>query len=684
MVPIREDTLPRSRRLLLVALLLAPQEVAALREETQALEPVADQMPTALAILSRLDRDHYRDLRIDDAFSEHLLDSYLTALDPARIFFLAADVAGFERDFANALDDALQRGNLHPAFEIFNRYRERRLAELDYSVQALEHLDELRFDVEEAFVIDREDAPWPADEDAQHDQWRKYFKNEVLSLRLAKRTAEQIEQTLTRRYGNQRNQLEQMKSRDVFGLFMNLVSGSYDPHTQYLLPRDAENFDIMLSLSFQGIGAVLARDGELTRIDRLIPGGPAERSGELAAADRILAVGQGAEGELVDVVGWRTDEIADLVRGPKGSTVRLEVRAADAPVTSTRVVVLTRDEVRLEEQAARSKTIELDRDGRSRKVGVIELPTFYADMSGAPSGDPESRSSTRDVARLLEELQASDVDGVVMDLRGNGGGSLTEAQSLAGLFVGRRPVVQVKDATGRVGVLVPEDEALYEGPLVVMVDRLSASASEIFAAAMQDLGRGVVVGSTTFGKGTVQTLLPVERGERGELVLTQAKFYRVSGGSTQLRGVTPDIPFPSVYDPHDVGESALPEAMEWDSVRPLKARRFGRVEDALPRLKSLHAQRSAQSPAFLYQASKAAFFEEMSERREVSLNEKTREREAGQDEKRLLEIENAWREARGLEPVDDLASLERADEDDAEPFAREAAEILLDLEAASK
>ncbi len=644
------------------------------------LAPEGDEAGVAVAILGALEQVHYEDVVIDDAFSEGLLHSYLDTLDPSRSAFLASDVDEFERRFGLGLDDALLGGDLKPAFEIFNRFHDRVVGQLEFFVQAVGGLEVLAFDVPESVVIDRSKDAWPETEADARELWRKRFKNEVLVMRLNDRSNDEIRTALERRFENQLRRFEQTRSRDVFSLFMNTVTGAFDPHTSYFPPRDAENFDMQMSLSFQGIGAQLSADGEFTKIVRLIPGGPAEESGQVHAADRILAVGQGTDGEMVDVVGWRVDDIVELIRGPKDTAVRLALRSGDA-VDGQQVVTLTRARVKLEEQAAKAERIEVERDDRNWNIGVIDLPTFYADFEAARAGAENYKSSTRDVYKLLEELTSEGVDGIVVDLRGNSGGSLDEARTLSSLFLGRGPVVQIRNEEGRVQVLGSKQRAVYDGPLVVLVDRLSASASEIFAAAIQDRGRGLVLGSDTFGKGTVQTFRSLAT---GQLKYTQAKFYRVNGGSTQVRGVVPDIAFPSVYDMEDVGEGALPAALPWDRIRALDATRPG-FEHVLPELRAKHAKRVASDPALVRQAAELALYGEARKRTEISLVEAERRKQTNADEQRLLEIANAEREARGLESVADVDALREAEtDDDRDVFLREAAEVLVDLAASTR
>lgn len=673
-------------KIFLWTLLLALTAAALSAADQDTLTPSADQSKTLGTVIKRLGRYHYRRLTIDDDLSSRLFDRYLAYIDPSRIYLLASDVEEFE-PFRFTLDDALRRGDLDVAFKIFVRLQNRRIDRMEYLVRAVENdLDSLRFDVDDELELDREKTPWIESREEWDDLWRKQFKNDVLNMKLAERSMEDIKEVLTRRYEDRLHRTKQIKSEDVFRTYMDIFTQSYDPHTEYFPPRRAENFDISMSLSYEGIGALLGADGEYIKIQRIIPAGPAEKGGELQAGDRIVGVGQGEEGELVDVIGWRVDEVVGLIRGPKGTVVRLNILPANQPDSgSTRVVELTRNEVKLEEQAAQRTVLEIERGGEKRKIGVVELPAFYIDFKAARAGDPNYKSATRDVARLIEELKAEEVDGIVVDLRGNGGGSLVEAGELTGLFLGEGPIVQIRDPRGRSQVMEnPEPEAAFPGPLVVMVDRLSASASEIFAGAVQDYGRGIVVGSRTFGKGTVQSLMPL--GD-GQLKYTQAKFYRISGGSTQSRGVLPDIPFPSVYDPDEIGESALEESLPWDKIDPAEYERIDDIRDDLPGLLELHEKRIAENPEFTYFIDRLAYVQAARNRTRVSLNEAVRRREREEMEARLLDIENKRREAKGEEPVesfDDLSEEGEEDEpadpeDEVDPFIREAAEILVDF-----
>ncbi len=670
---------PRFWRPALVLFLLAPALAAARQvAASEDLAPAPGQAKVLREAVSLLGRNHYRKVSIDDGFSRQVLERYLEVLDPLRSFFLASDVAEFERSYGAALDEAVQKSDLAPAFAIYRRYRERLEEALRFQLQQVERgLDELELDGNETLELDRRDAPWPADRRAAEELWRKRFVDDVLRLRLADGDDAAIAETLAERYEGVLARARQTKSEDVLSLFANSVTYVYDPHTVYFAPRLAEDFDIAMSLSFEGIGALLGSDGVYARVERLIPGGPAELSGELEPLDRIRAVGQ-EEREFVDVVGWRIDDVVQLIRGPKGTRVRLSILRGEGDARP-RTIELVRDQVKLEEQAARKELLTLEQDGRSARVGVIELPAFYEDFAGARRGDPEHKSSTRDVVKLLSELLADGAEGIVLDLRRNGGGSLEEAVNLTGLFIGPKPVVQVKDAAGKVVVLASSAERMYDGPLVVMVDRISASASEIVAGALQDYGRALVVGSRTFGKGTVQNAVRIGG---AQLNLTQAKFYRVSGASTQLHGVAPDLALPDPFDEELIGESTERTALPYDRIAPARFTPDTALARALGELARLHAERAASDPDFVSVVERVRFQDESRDVHDLPLNEALRRAQLDESSARLLAIENARRRAHGQDPLADLAELAELDaesEDELDPLVEEAARIALDL-----
>jgi carboxyl-terminal processing protease len=621
------------------------------------LEPLDVHPRTLLTIVEQLRHNHFINKKLDDQLSSQIFDNYLKMLDGGRVYFLATDVEALEQ-YRYKLDDALIRGNLEPAFEIFNLYQQRLTDRLKFLLAEIETgLSEVDFTIDEAVEIDREKAPWPADAEAADDMWRKRLKAAALTMKLNDRPVEEIEELLTKRYKNRLNQARQTKSEDAFQLFVNAFATSYDPHTQYFSPRTSQNFNINMSLSLEGIGAVLRTDDEYTSVVELVPAGPADKAGVLKPSDRIISVGQGENGHLIDVVGWRLDDVVELIRGPKDSVVRLEViPRTSTDATTTRIVTITRDAVQLEEQAAKKKLLTLERNGERQRIGIIEVPTFYADFKAIQQGNPTYKSTTRDVRRLIEELEAEGIDGLVIDLRNNGGGSLQEADAMTGLFIKSGPTVQVKSANRRPSIYSDTDDAVaWDGPLAVLVNRLSASASEIFAGAIQDYGRGIIIGSQTYGKGTVQTLVPLNR---GQLKITAAKFYRVSGQSTQHQGVIPDIEFPELYDVERIGESSLVDAMPWDMIQPAVYPRAHDISSLLPELNARHQKRVATDADFEYMRALATKTRENRQLTHVSLNREVRAAEQAREEAWRLELENTLRRAKGEKPLASLEELE--------------------------
>ncbi|WP_165671130.1 carboxy terminal-processing peptidase [Metapseudomonas otitidis] len=623
------------------------------------LQPDREQVIASLNVVELLKRHHYNKPPLNDERSVKIYEGYLKMLDPAKMYFTAGDIAEFNA-WKTQFDDFLKKGDLQPGFTIYKRHLDRLKERLDFAIAMLgKGVDTIDFTVDETLETDREKATWAKDRAALDDLWRKRVKDEVLRLKLANKEPKAIQELLIKRYKNQRSRLGQTRGEDIFQAYINAFAQTYDPHTQYLSPDNAENFDINMSLSLEGIGAVLQSDSEHVKVVRLVPAGPAEKSKQIAPADKIVGVAQG-NGEMVDVIGWRLDEVVKLIRGPKGSVVRLEVvPASNAPNDQTsKIVSITREAVKLEEQAAKKSVIKLEHDGQSFKLGVIEVPAFYLDFKAFRAGNPEYKSTTRDVKKLLGELQKEKVDGVVIDLRNNGGGSLQEATELTGLFIDQGPTVLVRNSDGRVDVLADENSGVfYKGPMAVLVNRLSASASEIFAGAMQDYHRSLIIGGQTFGKGTVQTIQPLNH---GELKLTLAKFYRVSGQSTQHQGVIPDIEYPSVVDTKEIGESALPEAMPWDSIRPAIKPEVDPFRPFLAELKARHDARTAHNPDFVYSRERLALAQKLMKETVVSLNEAKRRAQQTDIENKQLAMENARRKAKG---EDLLKELKKEDED---------------------
>lgn len=614
-------------------------------ENWEYLQPDREQVVASLNVVELLKRHHYNKPPLDDARSQKIYDSYLKTLDPARSYFTAADIGEFDQ-WRNKFDDLLKSGDLEPGFLMYKRQLVRVQERLDYALLLLQDTSKLDFSVEESLLVERENAPWAKDRAELDDLWRKRVKDEVLRLKLAGKEPKAIEELLSKRYKSQLKRLDQTSGEDVFQAYINAFAQTYDPHTNYLSPDNAENFDINMSLSLEGIGAVLQSDNEHVKVVRLVPAGPAEKSKQIVPADKIIGVAQGDK-DMVDVIGWRLDEVVKLIRGPKGSKVRLEViPASNAPSDQTsKVVSIIREAVKLEEQAAQKSVLKLQHEGREYKLGVIKVPAFYLDFKAFRAGDPNYKSTTRDVKRLITELKKDKVDGVVLDLRDNGGGSLQEATELTGLFIDQGPTVLVRNSDGRVDVLADEEPGVfYTGPLAVLVDRLSASASEIFAGAMQDYHRGLILGGQTFGKGTVQTIQELNH---GELKLTLAKFYRVSGQSTQHQGVLPDIAYPDIVDTKEIGESALPEAMPWDSIRAAVKPEVDPFKPFLAELKARHEARTADNPDFVFTRERLALTQELMQQTSISLNEQTRRSQRAAIEARQLALENAKRKAKG-------------------------------------
>nr|WP_298058408.1 carboxy terminal-processing peptidase [uncultured Halomonas sp.] len=685
-------TLSRSVALAVMLVITSPAALAQL-------EPTDEQRQAAVEIADSLRYGHYADINFDEAWSQDAFQRYLDILDGQRAYLLRSDIEPY-RHLESSMADAIFNGDLDDAFALYDTFSERQRSRLESLLAQLDAGLNFNFDSEERLEIDRENAQWATRQSELDELWRKRLKNDALTLALTDQDNEQIETNLRQRYEGQLTRLEQTESEDVFGVLMAAVTSSIDPHTGYLSPRQGESFDIQMSLSLEGIGALLQSDGEYVKVSSLVPGGPAERAGVLEPADRIIAVGQ-EEGEMVNVVGMRLDNVVDLIRGPKGSVVRLDVVPAQAvDMTRSQTVQITRDTVSLEDQAAQGEVIEVERDGEPHRLGVINIPTFYVDFDAWQAGEEEYRSTTRDVAREVQRLKEEGVEGIVLDLRNNGGGALQEANSLIGLFIDRGPTVQVRDAQGRIQ-LYGDSEAgtLYDGPLGVLVNRLSASASEIFAGAIQDYGRGLVLGTPTFGKGTVQTLNELSH---GQIKLTRAKFYRISGDSTQNRGVEPDINFPSLIDPERIGESSLDNALEWDTVQNVQYRRYGEPETVLDRLIAQHDARAQDNANFRYLERQSTLARQLREQHtSVSLNREQRKREMEAQEAEQLSLENQRRRALGLDELDEwmdartegVESLEGIDdpqdaqenvgeEDETRAVERahvlEAAEVLLD------
>ena len=653
------------------------------------LVPDRDQVESSLHVARNLSLSHYRKQPINKELSEKIYEHYLSALDPSRLYLLQSDIDEFET-YRFKLDSAIKTGQLSPAFKIFNRYQARVIERLEKQISFIDKkITNINFKKDEFIEVDRSKLSWEKSVEALDDVWRRRIKSTVLAMKLDGTPIEEAKETLAKRYKNQLKRTLQARSEDAFSTYMNSFTAVYDPHTSYFSPRSSENFNINMSLSLEGIGAVLQADNEFTKVVRLVPGGPAHKQGQLGTADRIVGVAQDDEGEMIDVIGWRLDEVVDLIRGPKHSIVRLKVIPSESQTeTKTEVIKITRDKVKLEEQAASSTTLDIDRDGKSNHIGVITIPTFYADFKAMQEGDPNYKSTTRDVIKLLSDLQQEKaLDGLVVDLRGNGGGSLDEANQLTGLFIDQGPTVQIRSASNRVEVLEdPDPELVYGGPLIVLVDRLSASASEIFAGAIQDYGRGLIMGSPTFGKGTVQSVRPLNH---GQLKITQAKFYRISGASTQHKGVVPDVILPDTYDKDQVGEDALEHALKWDSIDAVEHQFFNVSQSYSEKLMVKHQVRMNANEEYKLLLEEIEFLNSQRDKKQFTLNESLRKTEDAALDKTRLSLVNKRRSLKNLQSFDTLEDWKKFEEKEVlenynkakEPdfVIEESAEVLLDL-----
>ncbi len=618
---------------------------------------------TSINILKNLEHKHFKDMKINDDFSRNLLDKYLEDLDGSRSYLLLSDIKEFDV-YRTQLDNDLKNGNLKSAYDIFNRYQQRMIERLIYSINQLDCcFKNFNFNENDYFDIERKNQPWPVNINELNSIWQKRIKNDILNIKLSDKPEKNIKTALRKKYKNQLTRASQMKSEDAFRIYMNSFTRMYDPHTQYFSPRASEDFNIRMSLSLEGIGALLQTENEYTKVVRIVPAGPADKSNLLKAGDRIIAVGQGNEGDLVEVIGWRLDDVVQMIRGPKGTVVALKI----IPSTSTddhqtKTIKITRNTVKLEEQAAKKSVVTIKNTDRNYKIGVISIPAFYIDFNAFQNGAPDYKSTTRDVKKLLDELKAENVDGVIVDLRENGGGALHEATSLTGLFIKTGPTVIVRSSKNSFSTY-PDDnpEIAYSGPLAVLVNRMSASASEIFAGAIRDHKRGIILGSQTFGKGTVQSLIDLNQ---GQLKITVAKFYRILGESTQHKGIIPDITFPSLYNMDEIGESALPEALPWDKTNPVRFRPYMDINlyTLSTQLKALHEKRVKNSPDFKYLLEYNAHFKELEKKKLISLNEKKRIAEQKETKQWALKLENTLRMAKGKKPYANYEELKKFQE----------------------
>ena len=604
-------------------------------------------------ILERLATGHYRSQSIDDSLSERYLTEYIRILDSGKNYFLQSDIDEFDQ-WKYVLDDLSKRGDISPGFIMFNRLRDRAKDRLQSVLTLLEDSSyKFVLDGSNTITIDGDERGWFQSEADANSFWEKRITDSLIRLLLNDKDQEEARKLLIKRYQTQIKQFEQRDSQDVLQIYANALASLYDPHTAYFSPRRNENFQISMSLSLEGIGAELTTEDEYTKVIRVIPGGPADLHGSLKAEDKIVGVGQDEE-DIVDVIGWRIDDVVALIRGAKGTSVRLEYIPANGDSSNTKIIKILRDKVKLEDKSAQSQILEIEQSGKTLSIGVIEIPAFYMDFEAYRARDPNFKSTTRDVYNLIKELKDSKVDGIVLDLRSNGGGSLFEATSLTDLFIDRGPVVQIRDSNQRVQRNNRAYRAAaYDGPLLVMINRLSASASEIVAGALQDYGRALVVGSQSFGKGTVQDVTPLSK---GQLKLTISKFYRVSGDSTQHRGILPDIEFPSTYDFEEVGESQQDNALPWDRIRRVPHTTKTNLQPLIGALTENHTKRRQSDPDFVSLVDKIELSDNWDSQKTLSLNLEKRRLRSESWEKQLFAIENKRRQAKGLNIFEDLES----------------------------
>jgi len=675
----RESPYRMNYKRLLLCLLIGYTFASTSASAYQELQPPHEYDKVSKELVEMIEGIHYNRPHIDDAISAKAFDYYIDALDPSKSFFLQSDIDELSQ-YRYSFDDALRNGDTQVAYTIYNLYLKRLETRLDHIQKNLPNIvKSFDYEVDESLNVDPEAQKWATTQAELDDYWRKRLKNRALTLKLNGESEEKIISTIERRYKNQLKQVDQTNATDVYQIFANSITAALDPHSNYFAPRASETFNINMSLSLEGIGAVLQMDDDYTKVVRLVPGGPAATQSDLSPNDRIIAVGQ--EGKpMIDVVGMRLDDVVDMIRGERDTTVILEVTPSKGDTQTSKRISIVRKKVKLEDQSAKKEIVEIERDGEKYKVGVITLPTFYSDFAAIQAGDKNYKTSTRDTKQLIDELREEGISALILDLRNNGGGSLQEANALTGLFIPSGPTVQIRDQSGRVTPLGDTDTAIaYSGPMAVLVNRMSASASEIVAGALQDYGRALILGDQTFGKGTVQVLQELDK---GQLKITQAKFYRVSGESTQHKGVMPDIPFPSLIDKDTIGESALDNPLPWDKIHETHYPVYWNIPAYLPILEPRHEARMAKDPNFVAINDQISELKSLAESyKTVSLKESTRIQQREEGKKRELERENTRRKALGLELLTSVEDIVPIEED---TYAKEASEILLDFIATNQ
>jgi len=649
-----------------------------------ALAPTDDQRAIARKIGRILEETHYSREVMDDAFSRQVYQRYLEFLDPEHCYFLAGDVQELSA-YRDRFDDMIHTGDIDPGFLIFDRFKQRNREWMEYAISVLGSQPD--WNTTASYDFDRDHAAWPTTQAEMEQLWKKRVTNDALSLMLAGKTWPQAAALLRKRYQTVIQRVDQIKSEDVFEDLMNAYARTYDPHTSYFSPLNSEEYRIQMSLNYEGIGASLQQIDTYVTVMNVIAGGPAAVAGTLKPNDRITGVGQGPAGAITDVVGWRLDDVVQLIRGKAGTAVRLQVLPAGAaPGSKEKVLEFVRNKVTLKNQEAQSSLKTVTEHGRTYRIGIITVPSFYEDIAAENAGDPNYRSTTRDVLRLLDKLETQHIDGLVLDLRDDGGGYLPEATALTGLFIPHGPVVQLRDRSGHIEVLDdPEQGPAYSGPLAVLVNRFSASASEIFAGAIQDYHRGLIIGQNTFGKGTVQNLVPLDRWSDepvdGQLTVTIGKFYRVTGESTQHRGVVPDVVLPSPIDPKEVGEADQPDSLPWDRISgvPFKTSTGMSSVPSIPQLVGDELARARRDPNYQWLTADIGALEAVRAEHRVSLNLTARREERTREDKTMLSLDNKRRAALGLKPLTSAEQIDKGKDKIPDVILDQAADITADM-----
>ncbi len=632
-------------------------------EDKKGISPTEQQIEVCRQVVALVSNYNYKKVPLNDSLSNVVFDAYIKNIDPSRIYFFENEINQFKLA-RNDYDDYLLMGELSQPYSMFNMYMERYLNRMNFILSKLD-TEKFEFTEDESIIFNREKLPWFKTQEESDKYWTKRLRYDLLNLKIAGSNEAKSKETLKKRYQNLVTQAEKVNSYDAFQAFMSAYTESVDPHTNYFNPSNAANFNIDMSRSLEGIGATLRMDNEFVTVNAITPGGPADKSGLVNVDDKFIAVAQGKDGEFTDIVGWRLDNAIQLIRGAKGTTVRLKVVSKGQDVATPKIIELVRDKIILQDQSAKKEIKEIKQNGKTYKIGIIDIPAFYMDFKAYQSGDPNYKSTTRDVKFILDSLRAEKVDAVVVDLRSNGGGSLVEAIDLTGLFIKSGPVVQVRDTKNKVEVGEDEDEAIaWDGPLAVMIDRFSASASEIFAGAIQDYGRGIIVGTQSFGKGTVQNAIDLDQvisnrsnkvvgkeNTYGQINLTVAKFYRINGSSTQNKGVTPDINFPMIYPADKYGESAEKSALPWDEIKKSNYKPLATLQPTIKSLTDKHEKRMKLNKEYAYMLEDIKKFKESEEEKATSLNEIKMKKERDDNEQKNVDRENERRVARGLTPL---------------------------------